>query len=370
VVSTVPPGPGWWLASDGNWYSPEQRPGFAPRPSYVQAGGSSAPYAPVDGPSNPYGFGPPPALPGFAFGYGDPIGQLPYPYPAPPKRNGLAVASMVCSFFFWVYGIGAILGIVFGFVSRSQIKRSGGTQSGMGMALAGIIIGIVSLVIILPAIAIPTFLGVKAASTASTISVQHGPPTPIALGEPQQGTLADPIPWKTAPLPGATLTVVPGGVNMSIARGHQTEWAAVPVAYLFRSIQLTANVAVVSGSPSNGIGLGCISPDLKDQIRLFVYNTGLWRIVGEDRRAEQILDSGFSPSIHPTGPNALTIACSDDLARPGNVAVSFGANGTPLGSDIVGLASRDWLPTIQLCSCASPDTGSYLDSEYFASPDN
>jgi hypothetical protein len=33
------------------------------------------------------------------------------------------------------------LGIVFGFVARSQIKNSNGTQGGQGLALAGIIIG-------------------------------------------------------------------------------------------------------------------------------------------------------------------------------------------------------------------------------------
>jgi len=41
---------------------------------------------------------------------------------------------------------GGILAVVFGFVARSQIKRSNGTQRGSGMALAGIILGFVWLV--------------------------------------------------------------------------------------------------------------------------------------------------------------------------------------------------------------------------------
>src|ERR1035441_1060576 len=49
--------------------------------------------------------------------------------------------------FFWVYGVGAILAIVFGFIARSQIKQSNGTQQGGGMALAGIIIGFAGIVI-------------------------------------------------------------------------------------------------------------------------------------------------------------------------------------------------------------------------------
>jgi uncharacterized protein YqgC (DUF456 family) len=35
------------------------------------------------------------------------------------------------------------LGVIFGFVARSQIKRSGGSQKGSGLALAGIIVGFV-----------------------------------------------------------------------------------------------------------------------------------------------------------------------------------------------------------------------------------
>jgi len=60
------------------------------------------------------------------------------------RNNGLAIASLVCSiagivpFFF---GLPCILGIIFGFVSRSQIQRSHGTQGGAGLALAGIIVG-------------------------------------------------------------------------------------------------------------------------------------------------------------------------------------------------------------------------------------
>jgi hypothetical protein len=66
--------------------------------------------------------------------------------PMVPTRptNGMAVASLVCAcagiipFFF---GIPCILGVIFGFVARSQIKRTNGTQGGSGLALAGIIVG-------------------------------------------------------------------------------------------------------------------------------------------------------------------------------------------------------------------------------------
>jgi Domain of unknown function (DUF4190) len=147
-VSDMSQGPGWWLASDGKWYSPDQVPGYA------------APTGPTSGPPPVATYGPPPFAaypsPGTPLGYGSPVGEAGYgyagggmPYGLVPmqKTNGLAIAAMVCSFFFWLWGVGAILGIVLGFVARSQIKRSGGTQQGKGMALAGIIIGFAGIVI-------------------------------------------------------------------------------------------------------------------------------------------------------------------------------------------------------------------------------
>ncbi len=36
-------GPGWWLASDGKWYPPEQAPGYQPPPPYAPPGGQYTP---------------------------------------------------------------------------------------------------------------------------------------------------------------------------------------------------------------------------------------------------------------------------------------------------------------------------------------
>lgn len=71
---------------------------------------------------------------------------VPYPHPYPPvarHTNGFAIAALVCSLV--ACGIGSILGIVFGHVARSQIKRTG--EEGAGLALAGLIIGYASLAI-------------------------------------------------------------------------------------------------------------------------------------------------------------------------------------------------------------------------------
>ncbi len=60
--------------------------------------------------------------------------------PSAPRTNGLAIASMVLGIL-WIYGIGAVLALIFGYSAKTQIDASGGTQSGRGMAVAGIVLG-------------------------------------------------------------------------------------------------------------------------------------------------------------------------------------------------------------------------------------
>jgi hypothetical protein len=80
----------------------------------------------------------------------------PQPPPAPPPgggaayeprqaapTNGLAIASLVSSIAGFFCGVGYIVGIVLGFIAMNQIDKSGGTQQGRGLALAGVIIGFV-----------------------------------------------------------------------------------------------------------------------------------------------------------------------------------------------------------------------------------
>src|SRR5580698_6750715 len=176
-MSDTSQGPGWWLASDGKWYPPEQWTG----PPNTSPPGAGAPTAQTVAPTQPwtpdqpaptwptgspgagspgaagtpdtpgtppaYGANPwpgsaPPAQPGYgtnpsgAAPYGQPI----YVTPGGASTNGLAVASLVCSivgFFFITF----IVAIVLGFVARTQIRNSGGRQKGDGLAIAGIIIG-------------------------------------------------------------------------------------------------------------------------------------------------------------------------------------------------------------------------------------
>lgn len=126
----APPAPGWWRADDGNWYPPA---GGAPTSATppTQAWTPPPPPAGLAGPTAAYGPPPGPA-PGYGYGYG--YG------PAAPVTNGLAIAALVCGIL-WLYWIGSILALVFGYVAKSQIDRSGGAQGGRGMAIAGIVLG-------------------------------------------------------------------------------------------------------------------------------------------------------------------------------------------------------------------------------------
>jgi hypothetical protein len=133
------------------WSASPSGPSFsgASPPGYPAPGGTGYPAPGYGYPGPGPGPGPAPAYPGPVYGYPPGYGQVPV-----AKTNALAVASLVSSLFFWVWGVGAILGIVFGFIARSQIKRAGRTERGSGMALAGIIIGFATLVIAIVVIVI------------------------------------------------------------------------------------------------------------------------------------------------------------------------------------------------------------------------
>ncbi|HPX35386.1 MAG TPA: peptidylprolyl isomerase [Mycobacterium sp.] len=96
---------------------PYQDPAYSEptTPPYGQpAGGTAYPEYPPYPPPMPY-----PYLPG-------------YPPYRPPPTNALAIAALICAFLF------APLGIVFGHLSLSQIKKSG--EEGRSMAVAGLVI--------------------------------------------------------------------------------------------------------------------------------------------------------------------------------------------------------------------------------------
>jgi hypothetical protein len=147
-MSDTSQGPGWWLASDGKWYAPELWTG----PPAAGPLHSAAP----GGAGNPYP----------SCGYGP---YATYGAATVPSTNGLAIASLICScaelFFLPVFP-----GIILGFVARSQIRRSNGTQQGDGLALAGIIVGLGWLVLIALGLAIDATKTSNSVVSPSTVA--------------------------------------------------------------------------------------------------------------------------------------------------------------------------------------------------------
>jgi hypothetical protein len=126
-------GPPYYGGPEGSYPAPDPSGGPAGGPYAAPYGG----YAPAPQ-GMPYGqpaYQPPAgAVPppyGQPYGYG-------YPYAPAQRTNGLAIASMVLGIL-WLYWIGSILALVFGYIAKNQIRERG--EAGGGMATAGIVLG-------------------------------------------------------------------------------------------------------------------------------------------------------------------------------------------------------------------------------------
>jgi hypothetical protein len=148
-MSETSQGHGWWLASDGKWYPPEAWTG--PPPQTGQAPHPATEYPPGYQSDTPYPAGYPsggyPSVGGYPSGGGYPTAGYPpqgNSWGVPRRTNGLAIASLACAcagIIPFLFGIPAVLGIIFGFVARGQIRNARGAQDGAALALAGIIVG-------------------------------------------------------------------------------------------------------------------------------------------------------------------------------------------------------------------------------------
>jgi len=209
-MSDTSQGPGWWLASDGKWYPPEQAPGYQrpapvpaasgaiPRPGTLPATGRAAatgpgvpqvpgtstgtlpplqppvtpsgqPAASSAGPSvgtlppsaPPLGGYPPGTVPPGGVAPGSyPTGAYPpgayppgayppgahYPYAGRRKTSALAIASFVLALL-WIFGLGSLLAVIFGIVSLVAISHAHGALRGRGWAIAGLVIGAIGLLL-------------------------------------------------------------------------------------------------------------------------------------------------------------------------------------------------------------------------------
>ena len=101
------------LPDEGAVTPAQPTPASAPQPAYV----------------------PPPPMPGYAA--------------MAPQTNAWAIVSLVSSILSWVglFGLGGIVGVIAGVVARNQIRENPATQTGDGLALAGIILGAANIVL-------------------------------------------------------------------------------------------------------------------------------------------------------------------------------------------------------------------------------
>jgi hypothetical protein len=163
-----------------------------------------APYPPQQPPPGPPGYPPPyppPMVPQAIF-------------TPPPPNDGKAIASLVLGILSIVGCFGALAGIpavILGFMSKRDIARSGGTLGGDGLALGGIITGIISTLLSVGMIIF--YVAVISAAVASTPSYTppaYTPYTPYtAYTVPTATATAPPGPTALKPMPyTGTLRVV------------------------------------------------------------------------------------------------------------------------------------------------------------------
>ena len=119
--------------------SPSSAPAPSATPSYQPPVTAAPSYQPPVSPTPSY----PAHVPGGHPGYGGPIQTV--------KTSGLAVASLVLGIL-WLYWVGSVLAVVFGYMAKQQIDQSHGAQTGRGMAIAGIVLGWIGLGLLVIAI--------------------------------------------------------------------------------------------------------------------------------------------------------------------------------------------------------------------------
>jgi len=90
------------------------------------------------------------------------------------RESTLAIVSLIAGILGWtiVPFIGSIVAVITGHLAKKEIRESGGTMSGDGMALAGLIlgytmIGIALLVLIVVIIALGVFIPTISQTTGS-----------------------------------------------------------------------------------------------------------------------------------------------------------------------------------------------------------
>ena len=158
----TPPPPPEQAPAASQMPPPPPMPGAAPPPPMA---GVAPPPPPPPVPGAPQGAVPP--------GQGvPPPGYRPPGYVRPLPTDGMAVASLILAIvgFFICPVVGGALGIIFGYVAKGNIRNSGGTLGGDGLATWGIILGFINLALVVIGVIIAIIV-VLAATTSNNSSM-------------------------------------------------------------------------------------------------------------------------------------------------------------------------------------------------------
>jgi hypothetical protein len=206
----APPGSGASGSGSAGYGTPGSGPPGSASPGSGPPGSGSPGFGPPG--YGPPGYGPPGyGNPGYGQqGYGQQGYGYGYGYSPPPPNNGLAVASLICG----VLGLAlcqlaGIAALVMGYIARKRIRETG--EQGAGMALAGIILGWVSVALLVGIVLFYVAFGILALRTADTIPSTPTRRTPTTTFRGGTTSTTERIsPTTTTRRPGST--VAPSGV--------------------------------------------------------------------------------------------------------------------------------------------------------------
>ena len=102
------------------------------------------------------------------------------PAQRPRKTSGMAIASLVLGIL-WIYWLGSILALVFGYIAKREIRESREPIEGNGLATAGIVLGWVgvgTLTLMILVITLATIFNEEKKSSGNSTS-QVTQPSPL-----------------------------------------------------------------------------------------------------------------------------------------------------------------------------------------------
>jgi type II secretory pathway pseudopilin PulG len=94
------------------------------------------------------------------------------PYVGPTGISGKAIGSLICGLFFFMFPA-AVVAIILGHLSLSDIRKAAGRLTGRGIAVAGLVLGyfgvaFIPFILIIAAIAIPNLLRARTAANEAS----------------------------------------------------------------------------------------------------------------------------------------------------------------------------------------------------------